>query len=287
MAKYNVKKIENTNAMTTTLSTVCKKQTTAENRFTRFLETYDSCFTETMLKCFMNIKPVGYVNGELISQATIEENEYTMCVQISDNTYIIYIEFKHDDNTSNTNETTDSTTESDTKDTESDTKDTESDTKDTESSNNTTESNANNETSVNHNAFAKYINNINNVLKSIGNKQLIQKYVDGINNGLQNDNYNIARQCFCKLVQILPDGYEICFTTEYNVDIAKVDEAIYNHRYKITRDKTGIMFTIHKYSEVQHKYIQLKPETEIANIIRYIYFKTFDSVCFVFEHLQR
>jgi hypothetical protein len=99
MIKYNVKKIENTNTMATTLSTTCKKQTTAENRFTRFLETYDSCFTETMLKCFMNIKPVGYVNGELISQATIEENEYTMSVQISDNTYIISIEFKHDENT--------------------------------------------------------------------------------------------------------------------------------------------------------------------------------------------
>lgn len=179
MTKYNVKKIEITNTMTTTLSTVCKKQSTAENRFTRFLETYDSCFAETMLKCFMDIKPVGYVNGELISQATIKENEYTMSVQISDNTYIIYIEFKHDDNTtsykslanftSNNTNTTDSTTET------------------------TTDNTTKTESGT---------NSINNVLESIVNKQLIQKYVDGINNGLQNDIYKQTLEIITKLEKL-------------------------------------------------------------------------------------
>ena len=167
--------------------------------------------------------------------------------------YICMYYFKNvsdNDTTSDTNDTT-----SDTKDTESDTN---NDTKDTESD-------TNNDT-----------DNTNNILESIGNKQLIKTYVDGINNGLQNDSYKQARECFENVVQILPDGYEICFTTKYN-------EPIYNHSYKIIRDKTGLMFTIHKYSEVYDKFKPLPPETEITDIIRFIYFRTFDSICRVFK----
>lgn len=144
--KFNVKKIDTNNSVT--LSTVCKKQLTAINRFTRFLESYDSMFTESMLRCFMNIKIIGYVNGELVSQAVIEENEYTMFVQISDNTYIVRIEFHHDENTNN--EESDNTTDT-TDTTESDT----TDTTETTESDNTPD--CTNDT-------------INNILESIGNK---------------------------------------------------------------------------------------------------------------------
>lgn len=200
-------------------------------------------------------------------------------------------------------DTDDYTESNNTTETNNDTTKTESDTTETttDSTNDTTETTTDNTTktesetpeNVDYETINLFIirdmverNNdvsINNVLESLGNKQLIQKYVDGINNGLQNDSYKQTRECFCKLVQILPDGYEICFTTKFNVDMTKVDEPIYNHRYKIIRDKTGIMFNIHKYSEVEHKFKPMLSSMKITDIPQYIYHRTFDSVCRVFK----
>lgn len=264
----------------------CKRINTINKRVEKHFDNTDECVKRNALKAFSMI------------MNDIAEHSYRECTSFKYNDVVCEMEIKTDDNgmkyytvtfwldeeftshckscynarlfkeicidktytTDNTTETTSNneTTESDT----TDTKDTESDT--TEDTTDTTD-------------------NINNVLESIGNKQLIRTYVDGINNGLQNDSYKQARECFEKVVQILPDGYEICFTTKFNIDMTKVDVPIYNHRFKIIRDKTGLIFTIHKYSEAYHEFKPMLAGTEISDIIRYIYYRTFDSVCRVFK----
>lgn len=99
MMKYNVKKIENTNTMTTTLTTSCKKRDTAISRFCRFLSEYDSCFKDSMLLCTMKIEIADHVDGNALYQATVETDEYYMAYTECGDVYQVTIEFKHDENT--------------------------------------------------------------------------------------------------------------------------------------------------------------------------------------------
>lgn len=111
--KYNVKKIESTNTMTTTLTTSCKKRDTAISRFCRFLSEYDSCFKDSLLIATAKIYYAGDAECCLY-KADIDTDEYIMTyteyTPMSENTnnnvvFTLIIEFKHDENNTNDNET--------------------------------------------------------------------------------------------------------------------------------------------------------------------------------------
>lgn len=145
MMKYNVKKIDNTNTMTTTLTTSCKKRDTAIRRFCRFLSEYDSCFKDSLLIATAKTYYAGDTECCLY-KADIETDEYIMVyteyTPMNENTnnnvvFTLIIEFKHDENTTTykslantfvSNNTNDNETATDTKDTESDTNGTNKDT---------------------------------------------------------------------------------------------------------------------------------------------------------------
>lgn len=99
MMKYNVKKIENTNTMTTTLTTSCKKRDTAINRFCRFLSEYDSCFKDSLLIALMTIHFDCIVDDSKQYKAVTETDEYYMTYTECGDVYQVTIEFKHDENT--------------------------------------------------------------------------------------------------------------------------------------------------------------------------------------------
>lgn len=130
MMKYNVKKIESTNTMTTTLTTSCKKRDTAISRFCRFLSEYDSCFKDSLLIALMTIHFDCIVDDSKQYKAVTETDEYYMTYTECGDVYQVTIEFKHDENTTTykslantsvSNNTNDNETATDTKDTESDT----------------------------------------------------------------------------------------------------------------------------------------------------------------------
>lgn len=107
MTKYNVKKVENTNTMTTTLTTSCKKRDTAISRFCRFLSEYDSCFKDSLLIATAKIYYAGDTECCLY-KADIDTDEYIMTyteyTPMSENTnnnvvFTLIIEFKHNENT--------------------------------------------------------------------------------------------------------------------------------------------------------------------------------------------
>lgn len=255
MTKYNVKKIENTNTMTTTLTTSCKKRDTAINRFCRFLSEYDSCFKDSLLIALMTIHFDCIVDDSKQYKAVTETDEYYMTYTECGDVYQVIIEFKHDENTTYYKSL--ANVSDNTKENDNDTKDTELDTNETSTHNKAPAESYiikayydGKELTIPYNEYkceecaVEYIHNlfmeraisydtlfilyhgkhvetipIGSVLDI---NDLIEYNIDDINNGLKKDCYKKVRQGFeriCDIINESNDRIIICLDIHSGINV--------------------------------------------------------------------